>query len=58
MLQQHSQGEWDIESKWTMFSTSIAEAAVLNCGRKVVDACRGGNPEPSGEHQKWREPPG
>ncbi|XP_006786330.1 gamma-aminobutyric acid receptor subunit rho-2-like [Neolamprologus brichardi] len=33
----------DIESKWTVFSISI-EAAALSCGRKVVGACRGGNP--------------
>ncbi|XP_061650970.1 uncharacterized protein LOC133487820 [Phyllopteryx taeniolatus] len=32
-----------IESKWTMFRPSIAEAAEQSCGRKVVGACRGGN---------------
>lgn len=30
-----------IESQWTMFSTSIAEAAALRCGCKVVGACGG-----------------
>ncbi|XDV32946.1 hypothetical protein PO909_003592 [Leuciscus waleckii] len=34
----------DIESKWTMFSTSIVDAATLSCGRKVSGACRCGNP--------------
>ncbi|KAM4590384.1 uncharacterized protein V3H82_004354 [Fundulus diaphanus] len=34
----------DIESEWTMFRASIAEAASRSCGRKVVGACRGGNP--------------
>uniref|UniRef100_A0A671TEK4 Reverse transcriptase domain-containing protein n=1 Tax=Sparus aurata TaxID=8175 RepID=A0A671TEK4_SPAAU len=34
----------DIESEWTMFSTSIVDAAVWSCGRKVSGACRGGNP--------------
>ena len=34
----------DIESEWTMFSTSIVDAAVQSCGRKVSGACRGGNP--------------
>ncbi|XP_057694822.1 uncharacterized protein LOC130917441 [Corythoichthys intestinalis] len=34
----------DIESEWTMFRTSIVEAADRSCGRKVVGACRGGNP--------------
>uniref|UniRef100_A0A671VTV6 Reverse transcriptase domain-containing protein n=1 Tax=Sparus aurata TaxID=8175 RepID=A0A671VTV6_SPAAU len=34
----------DIESEWTMFSTSIVDAAVRSCGRKVSGACRGGNP--------------
>ena len=33
-----------IESEWTMFSTSIVDAAVRSCGRKVSSACRGGNP--------------
>ncbi len=33
-----------IESEWTMFSTSIVDAASQNCGRKVSGACRGGNP--------------
>ncbi|XDV44745.1 hypothetical protein PO909_012985 [Leuciscus waleckii] len=34
----------DIDSEWTMFSTSIVDAATRSCGRKVSDACRGGNP--------------
>ncbi|XDV43830.1 hypothetical protein PO909_012233 [Leuciscus waleckii] len=34
----------DIESEWTMFSTSIVDSAALSCGRKVSGACRGGNP--------------
>ncbi|KAK3523485.1 hypothetical protein QTP86_033979, partial [Hemibagrus guttatus] len=34
----------DIESEWTMFSTSIADAAIRSCGRKVSGAGRGGNP--------------
>uniref|UniRef100_A0A3B3HQU3 Reverse transcriptase domain-containing protein n=1 Tax=Oryzias latipes TaxID=8090 RepID=A0A3B3HQU3_ORYLA len=34
----------DIESEWTMFSTSIVSAAARSCGRKVSGACRGGNP--------------
>ena len=34
----------DIESEWTMFSTSIVKAAALSCGRRVSGACRGGNP--------------
>ncbi|XDV52206.1 hypothetical protein PO909_020956 [Leuciscus waleckii] len=34
----------DIESEWTMFSTSIVNAATLSCGRKVSGACQGGNP--------------
>uniref|UniRef100_A0A3B3T5Y3 Ig-like domain-containing protein n=1 Tax=Paramormyrops kingsleyae TaxID=1676925 RepID=A0A3B3T5Y3_9TELE len=34
----------DIESEWAMFHPSIVEAADRSCGRKVVGACRGGNP--------------
>ncbi|KAK3561572.1 hypothetical protein QTP86_010655 [Hemibagrus guttatus] len=34
----------DIESEWTMFSTSIVDAAIRSCGRKVCGASRGGNP--------------
>ncbi|KAK3534060.1 hypothetical protein QTP86_001191 [Hemibagrus guttatus] len=34
----------DIESEWTMFSTSIVDAAIRRCGRKVCGASRGGNP--------------
>ncbi|KAM8749158.1 craniofacial development protein 2-like [Acanthopagrus schlegelii] len=41
----------DIESEWTMFSTSIVDAAVRSCGRRVSGACRGGNP-PGGGRRK------
>ncbi|KAK3505944.1 hypothetical protein QTP70_018870, partial [Hemibagrus guttatus] len=34
----------DIESEWTMFSTSIVDAAIRSCGRKVSGAGRGDNP--------------
>ncbi|XP_072572600.1 uncharacterized protein [Paramormyrops kingsleyae] len=34
----------DIESEWTLFRTSIVEAAVRSCGCRVVGASRGGNP--------------
>ncbi len=34
----------DIESEWTMFSTSIVDAATRSCGRKVSGACRGSSP--------------
>ncbi|KAK3512370.1 hypothetical protein QTP70_007360 [Hemibagrus guttatus] len=34
----------DIESEWTMFSSSIVDAAIRSCGRKVSDAGPGGNP--------------
>ena len=41
----HVPGEaGDIESEWAMFRASIVEAADRSCGRKVVGACRGGNP--------------
>ncbi|XP_048877391.1 peptidyl-prolyl cis-trans isomerase FKBP7 isoform X2 [Brienomyrus brachyistius] len=41
----HIPGEaGDIESEWAMFRASIVEAADRSCGRKVVGACRGGNP--------------
>ncbi|KAK3507958.1 hypothetical protein QTP70_005040 [Hemibagrus guttatus] len=33
----------DIESEWTMFSSSIVDTAT--CGCKVSGACRGGNPQ-------------
>uniref|UniRef100_A0AAV2JNG5 Reverse transcriptase domain-containing protein n=1 Tax=Knipowitschia caucasica TaxID=637954 RepID=A0AAV2JNG5_KNICA len=36
--------EGDIESEWTMFSSSIANAAARSCGRKVSGAGPGGNP--------------
>uniref|UniRef100_A0AAV2LWB4 Endonuclease/exonuclease/phosphatase domain-containing protein n=1 Tax=Knipowitschia caucasica TaxID=637954 RepID=A0AAV2LWB4_KNICA len=36
--------EGDMESEWTMFSASIADAAARNCGRKVSGAGPGGNP--------------
>ena len=32
-----------MESEWTMFRASIAEAVVRSCGQKVVGAGRGGN---------------
>ncbi|XP_061739961.1 uncharacterized protein LOC133540908 [Nerophis ophidion] len=35
----------DIESEWTMFCNSIVKAADWSCARKVVGACRGGNPK-------------
>ncbi|KAK3506799.1 hypothetical protein QTP70_028368, partial [Hemibagrus guttatus] len=35
----------DIESEWTMFSSSIVDAAIRSCGRKVSGAGRGGNPQ-------------
>ena len=35
----------DIESEWAMFRASIVKAADRSCGRKVVGACRGGNPQ-------------
>ncbi|KAK3557951.1 hypothetical protein QTP86_003867 [Hemibagrus guttatus] len=34
----------DIESEWTMFSSSIVDAAIQSCGRKVSGAGHGGNP--------------
>ncbi|KAK3511705.1 hypothetical protein QTP70_014524, partial [Hemibagrus guttatus] len=34
----------DIESEWTMLSSSIVDAAIRSCGRKVSGAVRGGNP--------------
>ncbi|KAK3543021.1 hypothetical protein QTP70_008704 [Hemibagrus guttatus] len=34
----------DIESEWTMFSSSIVDATIRSCGRKVSGAGRGGNP--------------
>ncbi|KAK3557563.1 hypothetical protein QTP70_030496 [Hemibagrus guttatus] len=34
----------DIESEWTMFSTSIVDAAIRSCGHKVSGAGCGGNP--------------
>uniref|UniRef100_A0A3B5PZQ4 Endonuclease/exonuclease/phosphatase domain-containing protein n=1 Tax=Xiphophorus maculatus TaxID=8083 RepID=A0A3B5PZQ4_XIPMA len=42
---EHVPGEvGDMESEWTVFRASIVEAADRSCGRKVVGACRGGNP--------------
>ncbi|KAK3529719.1 hypothetical protein QTP86_000825 [Hemibagrus guttatus] len=35
----------DIESEWTMFSSSIVDTAIRSCGRKVSGAGRGGNPQ-------------
>ncbi|KAM4614981.1 protein NLRC3-like [Polymixia lowei] len=37
----------DIESEWSMFKTSIAEAAGGSCGLRVLGASRGGNPRTS-----------
>ncbi|KAK3574271.1 hypothetical protein QTP86_004382 [Hemibagrus guttatus] len=34
----------DTESEWTKFSSSIVDAAIRSCGRKVSGAGRGGNP--------------
>ncbi|KAK3517179.1 hypothetical protein QTP70_000772 [Hemibagrus guttatus] len=34
----------DIESEWTMFSSSTVDAAIWSCGRKVSGAGRSGNP--------------
>ncbi|KAK3560563.1 hypothetical protein QTP86_010899 [Hemibagrus guttatus] len=34
----------DIESEWTIFSSSIVDTAIRSCGRKVSGAGRGGNP--------------
>ena len=34
----------DMESEWSMFKASIVDAAARSCGRKVIGACRGGNP--------------
>jgi len=38
----------DMESEWTISKPSIVEAADWSCGRKVVVACRGGNPRTRG----------
>ncbi|KAK3511457.1 hypothetical protein QTP70_009017 [Hemibagrus guttatus] len=35
----------DIVSEWTMFSSSIVDAAIRSCGHKVSGASRGGNPQ-------------
>ena len=41
----HVPGEvGDIESEWAILHASIVEAADWSCDRKVVGACRGGNP--------------
>ncbi|KAK3519697.1 hypothetical protein QTP70_001565 [Hemibagrus guttatus] len=34
----------DIESEWTVFSSSIVDTAIRCCGRKVSGVGRGGNP--------------
>ncbi|KAK3538079.1 hypothetical protein QTP70_028636 [Hemibagrus guttatus] len=34
----------DIESEWTMFSSSIVNTAIRSCGHKVSGASRSGNP--------------
>ncbi|XP_070403428.1 uncharacterized protein [Nothobranchius furzeri] len=41
----------DIESEWALFRASIVEAADQSCGRRIVGACHGGNPEPAGGHR-------
>ncbi|XP_016520903.1 uncharacterized protein LOC107834312 [Poecilia formosa] len=42
---EHVPGEvGDIESEWTMFRASTAEAAYRSCGWKVVGPCRVSNP--------------
>lgn len=38
---------WDIESEWTLFSTSMVDAAVRSCGHKMVPA-EAATPEPDG----------
>ncbi|KAK3543202.1 hypothetical protein QTP70_012298 [Hemibagrus guttatus] len=35
----------DIESEWTMFSTSIVDTAIRSCSRKVSGASHAGNPQ-------------
>ncbi|KAK3568835.1 hypothetical protein QTP86_017957 [Hemibagrus guttatus] len=42
----------DIESEWTTFSSSIVDAAIRSCGRKVSGAGRAAIPEHSGGHWK------
>lgn len=39
-----------MESEWTMFSSSIVDAAARSCGCMVSGACRDGNPQT----QWWR----
>ncbi|KAK3547896.1 hypothetical protein QTP70_000352 [Hemibagrus guttatus] len=34
----------DMESEWTMFSSSIVDAAIRSCGHKFSGAGHGGNP--------------
>ncbi|KAK3530905.1 hypothetical protein QTP70_005451 [Hemibagrus guttatus] len=41
----------DIESEWTMFSSSIVDAAIRSCGRKVSGAGCGGKPQT----QCWKQ---
>ncbi|KAK3572793.1 hypothetical protein QTP86_007398 [Hemibagrus guttatus] len=43
-FQPDPEGGWEIESEWTMFSSSIVDAAIRSCGRKVSGAGCGGNP--------------
>lgn len=38
----------DIESEWSRFKASIAEAAYESCGLRVIAASRGGNPQDCG----------
>ena len=35
---------WGIEPEGAVFTASIAEAAAVSCGLKILDASRGGNP--------------
>ncbi|KAK3515201.1 hypothetical protein QTP70_010606 [Hemibagrus guttatus] len=45
----------DIESEWTMFSSSIVDAAIWSCGRKVSGACRDSNPRTQWWTLEWKE---
>ncbi|KAK3525519.1 hypothetical protein QTP86_033933 [Hemibagrus guttatus] len=45
----------DIESEWTMFSSSIVDAAIRGCGHKVSGAGRGGNPRTQWWTQEVRD---
>ncbi|KAK3509001.1 hypothetical protein QTP70_015948 [Hemibagrus guttatus] len=43
-FQPDPEGGWGLESEWTMFPSSIVDAAIWSCGHKVSGASRGGNP--------------